>query len=134
MERISENRVWFKPDGPDQRTERIISTELILGRRLDAREEDQATPVYVLKVEKTSGQIDCNVTIRRERTEGGEETLHLGPVEGQVGDQPAIAEVNVFLKLRTLADESYYLDTGALNDIKLNWLDDFYATEHPDHV
>jgi len=128
--RILDHKLWFQPDGPNERTERIISTILILGRRFESNEDAEATPVYVLKVRKpnSNANIDCNVTIRREQNDGGEETLKLVSVEGKVGDQPAKCEgsnANVFLKLQTLADEGYYLDTGALSDIKLNWLDQF---------
>lgn len=136
---ILDRRVWFEPEGPSDRTERITSTELILGRRLEESEDAEATPVYVLKVKKPKGvgKIECSVTIRREQLEGGEETLKLVSVEGKVGDQPARCEgsnANVYLKLQTLADEGYYLDTGALSDINLNWLDQFDFTETTDHV
>jgi hypothetical protein len=135
--RILDQRVWFEPEGANERTERITSTKLILGRRFEADEESEATPVYVLKVCKGLGNIDCKVTIRRERAEGGEETLKLVSAEGTVGDQPARCEgssANVFLKLQTLADESYYLDTGALSDINLDWLGQFDYKETADHA
>ena len=40
-------------------------------------------------------------------------------VTGTVAGQPAVLDENVFFIWRTLADESYFLDTGGLDNIEI---------------
>jgi hypothetical protein len=55
-------------------------------------------------------------------TRDQEESLHLVGVSGTIAGQPAYLDgpdKNVHFSWRTLADERYYLDTGALDNIEL---------------
>ena len=47
-----------------------------------------------------------------------EEHLEVDSVVGKVAGEEAVLVENVFFTWRTLADESYFLDTGGLDNIE----------------
>jgi hypothetical protein len=105
-----------------QRSEISLSAEnLIIGRKRRPRENAQASPVYLLKVirGKRLGQINVRASIERHLNDDGEEELSLESVEGTVDGEAAALQHNVFFEWRTLVDERYYLDTGALDKLDL---------------
>jgi hypothetical protein len=60
------------------------------------------------------------VRIRRvPASDESEEHLEIDSVSGTVAGQPAVQDENVFFDWRTLADESYFLDTGGLDNIEI---------------
>jgi hypothetical protein len=90
---------------------------------MNANEDAQATPVYVLKMEAGDriGRTDINVKIKRKRATGmEEESLSVEAVTGLVAGEDAVLGDNVRFMWRTLADERYYLDTGGLDNIELS--------------
>ena len=94
----------------------------MLGRKLYADETAEAAPVYVLEIDRPEnfGEIRVRLALRRSTDpETHEESLELESVEGTVAGQPAVLGKNVRFKWRTLADERFYLDTGALDHIEL---------------
>lgn len=130
--KIHEPRLLFSPLQAGQkplRTERrefeIVSERLLIGRRLSPHEHAEATPVWCIKVDKAgrSGPIDLKVTLERKRAAKDQpETFELVAVKGTVAGVPASidgADANVSLSWRTLTADSFFLDTGALDNIKL---------------
>lgn len=64
--------------------------------------------------------IDATLTVERKRaTQDEEERLEPVGIEGTVGEEPAVLGKNVLFTWRTLTDQSFYLDTGALDSIEL---------------
>jgi hypothetical protein len=101
------------------------SQRVIIGRKMAAAEDAQASPVYVLKMETGDriGKTEVNVKIKRKRATGEEEEcLECESVTGMVAGEDAILGENVHFKWRTLADERYYLDTGGLDNIEVGQL------------
>jgi hypothetical protein len=112
---IREERVLFQPiegaNTKDEWTEfTTIALRTLIGRKMTSDEYAQATPIYVLKMD-TQDRIGP--------TEVTEEHLELDSVTGTVAGQPAVLDENVFFNWRTLADESYFLDTGGLDNIEI---------------
>jgi hypothetical protein len=124
---IREERVLFFPvedeNTKDEWTEfTTIALRTLLGRKMSGDEASQATPIYVLKMETFDriGQTEVTVRIRRVPADDEtEEHLELDSVTGTVAGQPAVLDENVFFIWRTLADESYFLDTGGLDNIEI---------------
>jgi hypothetical protein len=124
---IRKERILFEP-AEEQAREEITefstsSQRVIIGRKMNANEDSQATPVYVLKMEAGDriGRTDIAVKIKRKRATGQEEeSLSVESVTGLVAGEDAVLGDNVRFMWRTLADERYYLDTGGLDNIELS--------------
>ena len=124
---IREERVLFQPiedaNTKDEWTEfTTIALRTLIGRKMTSDEYAQATPIYVLKMDTQDRLGPTEVTVRIRRvpaTEEVEEHLELDSVSGTVAGQPAVLDENVFFNWRTLADESYFLDTGGLDNIEI---------------
>jgi len=123
---IRDERVLFAPAAEQARedvTEFSTSSQrVIIGRKLNAGEAAQATPVYVIKANAGGriGATQLSVKIRRRRAAGTEEeSLEVESVQGTVAGEDAVLGENVHFGWRTLADERYYLDTGGLDNIDL---------------
>jgi hypothetical protein len=94
----------------------------VIGRKMSGDEYAQATPIYVLKMETNDriGPTEVTVRIRRvPASDESEEHLAVDSVSGTVAGQTAVLDENVFFNWRTLADESYFLDTGGLDKIEI---------------
>ncbi len=122
--RIRDKKVLFQPDDTLSRFELpVVAERVLVGRRKSHSPHAEASPVWLLKIDKgrRHGPIDVTATIERVRPSGtNEETLKLVGVSGLIAGQEAIMdgpEANVSFKWQTLADERYYLDTGALDNI-----------------
>ncbi len=123
---IRKERILFQP-AEDQAREEITefttsSQRVLIGRKLAAGEDAQATPVYLLKMDVGDriGPTEIVVKIKRKHaTKEEEETLEVESVTGVVAGEDAILDENVYFNWRTLADERYYLDTGGLDNIEL---------------
>lgn len=121
---IRGDRILFAPaevDGQDYKQLETSSLRVLIGRKLSPSEGAQASPVYLLRMDpgERIGTIQVRVGIQRSRAGAGrEETLQVVSVEGEVAGEPARLGQNVFFTWRTLADERYYLDTGALDNIE----------------
>jgi hypothetical protein len=123
---IRNERIIFQP-AEDQAREEITefttsSQRVLIGRKLNADEDAQATPVYLLKMDVGDriGRTEVNIKIKRcHSTKDEEETLQVESVSGVVAGEDAILDENVHFSWRTLADERYYLDTGGLDNIEL---------------
>ena len=123
--RIREDKVIFQPDEANNRFDlQVVAERILIGRRKSPNPHAEVSPVWLLKVNKQHrhGPIDVVATIERVRaTATHEETLKLVSVKGLIaGEEAYLGEPdgNVIFKWRTLADERYYLDTGALNNIE----------------
>lgn len=123
--RIREDRMLFAPEEAVSRFELpVVAERVLIGRRKSPSPHSEASPVWLLRVDKQHrhGPIDLVATIERVRpTATHEETLKLVSVKGQVAGEPAIfdsPDANVFFKWQTLAHERHYLDTGALDNIE----------------
>lgn len=124
--RIRDDHVLFQPDDSTTKKEfEVVSERLIIGRRLSGDERAEATPVWMLKVDREDrdGPIDILVTLTRtQASKDRQEMLELTAVKGDVAGEPANMhdpDPNVRFFWRTLADEHFYLDTGALDNIEL---------------
>ena len=124
---IRPERILFRPTearAADEWTEFTTTTQrMVIGRKMQAEESVQATPIYVLRTNTAGrlGGIEVTVRIgRRAATAEQEEHLAIESVSGTVAGEPAILGENVQFKLRTLADERYYLDTGGLDNIEIS--------------
>ena len=124
---IRNERILFKPAEEQIREEitefRTSSQRVIVGRKMNAGEDAQASPVYALKMDVGDriGRTDVNVKIKRKRATGEqEECLEVESVTGIVAGEDAILGDNVHFNWRTLADERYYLDTGGLDNIEID--------------
>lgn len=123
--RIRSDRVLFSPENTSARKDfEMASERVLIGRRLSPDPQSEATPVYLIKVDKDNrdGTIELEITLTRNQTKGQEETLGLTNVKGEVAGEPAEWDgpyKNVTFQWRTLADERYYLDTGALDNIEM---------------
>ena len=121
--RIRGDRVLFSPENTSARSEfEVVAERVLIGRRLSPDPRSEATPVYLLKVDKADrdGSIELHVTLTRQQPKGKEETLELSGVKGEVAGEPAEWDgpnANVRFSWRTLADDRFYLDTGALDNI-----------------
>lgn len=126
---IREDRILFQPlddsttATKDEWTEfTTIALRAVIGRKMSTDEYASATPIYVLKMETNDriGPTEVTVRIRRvPATNEEEEHLELDSVTGTVAGQAAVLDENVFFAWRTLADESYFLDTGGLDNIEV---------------
>lgn len=123
---IRTERVLFHPADEQARediTEFSTSSQrVIIGRKMSADEDAQATPVYLLKMEPGDriGPTEVAVKIKRKRaTSEDEETLEVDAVTGTVAGEEAVLGHNVHFAWRTLADERYYLDTGGLDNVEI---------------
>jgi hypothetical protein len=134
--RIQEARVLFRPPAADEeaaptqrQTFRVVAERILIGRRLSACEQGEATPIWSLRVDPgdRDGPIDLQVTLELRRRGTGRrpqpKTLMLVDVKGSVAGEPAEHRPgpgqNVFFSWRTLADEAFFLDTGALDSIEI---------------
>jgi hypothetical protein len=123
---IREERILFHPvedeNTKDEWTEfTTIALRTVIGRKMTSDEYAQATPIYVLKMETNDriGPTEVTVRVRRVRAEDeNEEHLEVDSVMGKVAGEEAVLGENVFFNWRTLADESYFLDTGGLDNIE----------------
>jgi len=123
---IRNERILFQA-AEDQAREELTefttsSQRVLIGRKLSASEDAQATPIYLLKMDAGDriGRTQVNVKIKRKHaTKQEEETLEVQSVAGIVADEDAVLGENVHFTWRTLADERYYLDTGGLDNIEL---------------
>jgi hypothetical protein len=122
--RIREDKLLFQPEDSASRFELpVVAERVLIGRRKSANPHAEASPVWLLRVDKQhrQGPIELTATIERLKpTATHEETLRLVAVKGAVAGEEAIMDgpdANVFFKWQTLADERYYLDTGALDNI-----------------
>jgi len=126
---IRKERLLFEP-AEEQAREEITefstgSQRVIIGRKMNAGEDSQASPVYVLKMDAGDriGKTEVHVKIKRKRATGEEEeSLECEAVTGIVAGEDAILGENVQFSWRTLADERYYLDTGGLDNIEVGQL------------
>ncbi|HEY3969700.1 MAG TPA: virulence factor SrfB [Planctomycetaceae bacterium] len=134
--RIQDSRLLFRPPQPgeqpaavERQSFRVVAERLLIGRRLSPSENAEASAVWALRVDRgdRDGKIDLTVTIERRRRVPGNsarpEALELVEVRGTVAGEPADMQQgpgqNVFFYWRTLAAESYFLDTGALDSIEM---------------
>ena len=123
---IREERILFHPiedeNTKDEWTEfTTIALRTVIGRKMTSDEYAQATPIYVLKMETNDRIGPTEVTIRVRRVQASdenEEHLEVDSVVGKVAGEEAVLGENVFFNWRTLADESYFLDTGGLDNIE----------------
>lgn len=123
--RIRDDRILFRPDDSTSRYDLpVVAERVLIGRRKSPHPQSEVSPVWLLKVDKRHrhGPIDLTATIERVRPrDGNEESLKLVAVKGSIAGEEAIMDgpdANVVFKWRTLADERYYLDTGALDNIE----------------
>jgi len=124
---IREERILFYPieeeGSKDEWTEfTTAALRAVIGRKMTGDEYAQATPIYVLKMETFDriGQTEVTVRIRRVPADDeNAEHLEVDSVTGTVAGEPAVLDENVFFTWRTLADESYFLDTGGLDNIEI---------------
>lgn len=127
---IPERRLMFSPPAGDDESERDVysfatsQSRILIGRKREPHA--QATPAYLIKAIRGNRHlgVDLRLTVRRIRPKAGrpgepgqEERLELTSVDGTVDGEPARLNDNVFLTWHTLASESYYLDTGGLDQI-----------------
>jgi hypothetical protein len=115
----------FEPTVPASVFEfRTSQRQVLIGRRLSAAASAHASPVYLLKLDPEGrlGDIDAKVRLRRLLPDAhrDEEALELDSVSGTIAGEEAVAGHNVTLRLRTLAEARYYLDTGGLDNIQLD--------------
>ena len=122
--RVRDDKVMFRPEDPISRFDlQVVAERVLIGRRKSPHPHSEVSPVWLLKVDKRHrrGPIDVVATIERIRpTATHEETLKLVSVKGTIAGEEAIMDgpdANVIFKWRTLANERYYLDTGALDNI-----------------
>lgn len=123
---IRKERILFQPAEDQQREEITQFTtsaqRVLIGRKVIAAEDAQATPVYLLKTDVGNriGPTEVTVKIKRKHaTAESEECLEVESVTGVVAGEDADLGRNVFFSWRTLADERYYLDTGGLDNIEM---------------
>ncbi|MFZ1933167.1 MAG: virulence factor SrfB [Thermoguttaceae bacterium] len=123
---IRNERILFQPAEDHAREEitefSTIAQRVLIGRKLNADEDAQATPVYLLKMVPGDriGPTEVHVKIKRcHGSKDEEETLQIQSVSGMVAGEDAILGENVHFSWRTLADDRYYLDTGGLDNIEI---------------
>lgn len=121
---IRGDQVLFRPDDTLSRCDLpVVAERVLIGRRTNPSPHAEVSPVWLLKIDKghRHGNIDVTVTIERLRpTATREETLRVVSVKGTIAGEEAIfdgPDANIFFQWRTLANERYYLDTGALDNI-----------------
>ena len=119
--RIEDERLLFEPGSKETRaTFPVVARHVSIGRRLSDSEYSEASPVWRLRLDtgNRTGSIRAEITIEKTpATHEQEETLNIVGVEGTIAGEEAVLGENVQFKWRTLADERYYLDTGALDNI-----------------
>lgn len=123
---IRNERILFQP-AEEQAKEEITefstsSQRVLIGRKMNASEDAQASPIYLMKMETGDriGRTEIAVKIKRRRaSQEQEESLEVVSVTGMVAGEEAVLGENVHFAWRTLADERYYLDTGGLDNIEL---------------
>jgi len=122
---IRDDKLMFEPDDSISRFELpVVAERVLIGRRKSPGSHAEASPVWLLRVDKQHrhGPIELTATIERVRpTPTDEETLRLVGVKGAVAGEAAVMDgpdANVIFKWQTLANERFYLDTGALDNIE----------------
>jgi hypothetical protein len=117
-------RILFRPAKDELRTDSIEfktgSQRLLIGRTPSDDPRTHAMPVYQLKLtgDQRIGRTEVSVRLRRIRANNElEEHLVLDSVTGLVAGEPAVLGQNVHFRWRTLADERFFLDTGALDHL-----------------
>ena len=76
--RIRGDRVLFSPENTSARSEfEVVAERVLIGRRLSPDPQSEATPVYLIKVDKgdRDGSIELKVSLTRKQPKGKEETL-----------------------------------------------------------
>ncbi|MBS0205937.1 MAG: virulence factor SrfB [Planctomycetes bacterium] len=122
--KIAGDRILFAREDKQTQTTRIpINTQrVVIARRASDNVEAEASPIYMVRVVAGPDvlNIDATLTVKRRlATRDEEERLEPVDVEGTVGEEPAVLGKNVLFSWRTLSDQSFYLDTGALDSIEL---------------
>jgi hypothetical protein len=119
-------KILFQPAEDNAREEitefSTSSQRVLIGRKINADENAQATPVYLLKMTPGDriGRTEVQVKIKRcHANKDEEETLEIQSVSGTVAGEDAVLGENVHFSWRTLADDHYYLDTGGLDNIEI---------------
>jgi hypothetical protein len=118
---VPQRSVLFTPTGSNTYRLKIEEPKLAIGRRVSNDHESEAAPVYVLEVdvpERGVPEIEVEVQLCKLQ-HNKEELLEIDRIQGKINGQPATSE-NVHLRLDTLADASYFLDTGELHNIKIS--------------
>src|SRR5205085_5654141 len=100
--RIDAEKLLFKRkesgnSGADRKEIKVSTQNLFIGRKRRARENAQASPIYLLRVVRDPrlGEIDLKVVFERDNDEHGEEIVRLVDAEGVVDNQPAEIGRNV---------------------------------------
>jgi hypothetical protein len=120
---FSNSTAIFSGDNPAKQigTFVLVGPRAILGRRRTSDERMEMAPVYGIYVNQDFNAGPLTLTLRREiDCQTGEEELFLDSVSGFVGkflngqkiEEPAQVGVNISMKLRTLFDDKYFLDSG----------------------
>lgn len=121
--KIDGDRILFARGGGLQSEEIPVNTQrVVIARRASDNPDAEAQPIYMIRVVAGHGvqSIDAKVKVERKpATQDEEERLEAVSVDGMVGEEPAILGKNVLFSWRTLSDQSFYLDTGALDSIEL---------------
>lgn len=126
---IHSRDIWFRADEA-RKTVRITMDykHVVVGRKLYPDEDAEAAPVYLLQAVPPQGarldapvKVDIEIERKPNPAAPTEEILLLKSVTGYVAgeEHPAVLDENVFLKTRTLGRETFFLDTGALDDIRI---------------
>ena len=122
--KIAGERILFDREDTKKQTMPIpiSSQRIVIARRASDNPDAEVSPIYMVRV--VAGRdvlnIDATLTVERKRaTKDEEERLEPVSVEGTVGEEPAVLGKNVLFSWRTLTDQSFYLDTGALDSIEL---------------
>jgi hypothetical protein len=120
---IRNDRIFLRPDAPiDRVTLEATQPGVLIGRKLYAGEDAEAAPIYILEIQRPRehGEIRVKVQLQRQvDPETHEEVLLLLNAEGMIDGQEAVLGENVHLKWRTIDDQQFFLDTGALDRIEL---------------
>lgn len=128
---FSNEQALFGPDTSQQICQfRLVGPRAILGRRRTDSEETCMAPVYGVQVVQDYDAGPIELTLNREIDPiSGDEKLTLMSAVGSVGKrlpdgtqttEPAKVGENVFMKLRTLLDDRYFLDNGDIFGIDYN--------------
>ncbi|HEV7283117.1 MAG TPA: virulence factor SrfB [Pirellulaceae bacterium] len=133
---IQDRRIIFSPPGTGEDSDRDVfsfsttQSRVLIGKKREPH--SQATPVYLIRIDRGDRPrgVEVSLTLRRHRPRPGragesghEERLELTSVDGTVDGEPARLGENVHMNWHTLASESYYLDTGGLDQIETAFRD-----------
>jgi hypothetical protein len=125
---IHSRDVWFRAEDA-RKTVRVTMDykHVVVGRKLYPEDDAEAAPVYLLQAVPPPGarldapvKVDIEIERKPNPEEPTEEILVLKSATGYVAgeEHPAVLDENIFLKTRTLGRETFFLDTGALDDIR----------------